>query len=106
VSRFLNIRIIGRASALSRCRIVRRYRRKDRFLEAALDLFRLWRSAFVRGGRDGIVAFERQAGVLPVEEATRVAAHVPVAAPDEIAIERDAREAVGMRAIHDDLVVR
>ena len=52
------------------------------------------------------LALERQAGVLPVEQPARVAPHVAVAAADEIAVEGDAREAIDVRAIDDDLVVR
>ena len=50
-------------------------------------------------------ALERQPGVLPVEQPAGVAPDVAIAAPDEVAVQGDAREAVDVRAVDDDLVV-
>src|SRR4051794_17146205 len=56
-----------------------------------------------RRGDEG--AFEREPGVLPVDEPAGIAPYVAVATLDEVAIQGDARQAVDVRAVDDDLVV-
>ena len=92
-------------------------RRRSRTSPAARPRSRRHRDARAAASRSAVgsgrrswrareLAFERQAGVLPVEQAARVAPDVAVAAPDEVAVQRDARQAVDVRAVDDDLVVR
>jgi hypothetical protein len=52
------------------------------------------------------LALEREPCVLPLEQTARVAPDVAVAALDQVAVEGDARQAVDVRAVDDDLVAR